>query len=247
MRSRDLLFIRCLKLFIRMQLCVDLELISHALTGMERIVDAATMRVHLRVGAALVSGIVFTLFAATAQEALQPVMKPGDAGRLTVEPDKEKEDQVAKLFEGIRAEAKLPPLMRIQHRANLEQGVCMSALNDKPLKFGNVFYTTTDPESTTPELKKIASSNRIGSNKQPWYSRYSVAVWKAKDPQAGNVVYWVGLGLYETAVGEFVDCHFTDDIYYCGKWKESITPPVEASRTPVVNRRLHSPPLSQGQ
>jgi hypothetical protein len=208
-----------------MQLCVDSELILHALTGIERRVDAAIMRVHLRIGAALVSGVVFALLVATAQEAPPPATKPGDAGRLTVERDKEKEDQVAKLFEGIRAEAKLPPLKRIRHRADLEQGVCMSALTDKPLKFGNVSYITTDPESITPELKKIASSNRVDSNKRPWYARYSVAVWRVKDPQVGKFAYRVGLGLYGTAVGEFVDCHFTDDIYYCGKWKESIARP----------------------
>jgi len=38
---------------------------------------------HLRIGTALVSVIVFALLAATAQEA-SPTMKPGDAGRLTV-------------------------------------------------------------------------------------------------------------------------------------------------------------------
>lgn len=180
------------------------------------------MRVSLRIGIALVSGIVFALLGATAQEAPPPVAKPGDVGRLTVERDKEKEDQVAKLFESIRAEAKLPPLKRIRHRADLEQRVCMSALTDKPLKFGDVAYLTDDPESITPELEKIASSNRVDSNKRPWYTRYSVAVWRVKDPQSGKFAYRVGLGLYGTGFGEFVDCHFTDDIYYCGKWKESI-------------------------
>jgi len=179
---------------------------------------------HLRIGTVLVSGIVFALLAATAQE-VPPATKPGDAGRFTVERDKQREDQVAKLFEGIRAEAKLPQLQRIRHRADLEQGICTSALIDKPSKLGAASYTTADPETITPELEKIASSNRLDSNKRPWYARYSVAVWRMKDPRALKVEYRVGVGLYGTAVGEFVDCHFTDDVHYCGKWKDSIAPP----------------------
>jgi hypothetical protein len=195
------------------------------LTGIERSVDAAIMNaIHLRIGTTLVSGIVFALLAVTSQET-PPATKPGDAGQLTVERDKEKEDEVAKVFESVRAEAKLPQLQRIRHRADLEQGVCTSALTDKPSHLGSAFYITSDPESITPELKKIASSNRLDSHKRPWYARYSVAVWRVKDPQAGKVAYRVGLGLYGTAVGEFVDCHFTDDVYYCGKWKESIARP----------------------
>lgn len=123
--------------------------------------------IHLGIGTTLVSGIVFALLAAAAQEA-PPATEPGDAGRLTVERDKQKEDQVAKLFEGIRSEARLPQLQRIRHRADLEQGVCTSALTDKPSKIGSAFYITADPESITPELKKIASSNRLDSkNKRP--------------------------------------------------------------------------------
>jgi hypothetical protein len=207
-----------------MQLCVDSELILYALTSIERRVDAAFMRAHLRIGAALASGLVLALWAATAQEA--PVStNQGKAGRLAVERDKGKEDQVAKLFEGIRAEAKLPHLKRIRHRDDLEQGVCTSALTDKPLKFGRASYITVDPQSITPELKEVASSNRLDPNNRPWHTRYSVAVWRVKDLQTGKVAYQVGIGLYGTAVGEFVDCHFTDDVHYCGKWKESIAHP----------------------
>jgi hypothetical protein len=180
--------------------------------------------IHCRIGATLVSGIMFALSAATAQEA-PLAAKPSDVTQLTVERDQEKEDHVAKLFEGIRAEAKLPQLQRIRHRADLEQGVCTSALTDKPSELGSASYMTADPESITPELKKIASSNRLDSNKKAWYTRYSIAVWRVKDSQAGKVAYRVGVGLYGTAVGEFVDCHFTDDIYWCGKWKESIARP----------------------
>jgi hypothetical protein len=177
---------------------------------------------HVRIGL-LVSILVSALLTVIAQQV--PAAERGDAERTTAERDKEKEDQVAKLFDAIRAVAKLPQLQRIRHRTDLEQSVCTSALTDKPSKLASAFYITTDPESITPELKKIASSNRLDSKKRPWYSRYSVAVWRVKDPQPGKLAYRVGVGLYETAIGEFVDCHFTDDVHYCGMWKESIVRP----------------------
>jgi hypothetical protein len=179
--------------------------------------------IHFRVGCTFASGLVLALLAATAQEA-PTVPKQGDVGRVTVERDKEKEDQVAKLFESIRAQARLPQLKRIRHRDDLEQGVCTSALTGEASKRWSSLYTTADPGSITTELEKIASSNRLGPNKRPWYARYSVAVWRMKDPNA-EVAYRVGVGLYETALGEFVDCHFTDDVYYCGNWKASIARP----------------------
>jgi hypothetical protein len=59
-------------------------LILHALTGIERGVDAAIMKaMRLRIGPLLVSGIVVALLAATAQEA-PLTTKPDNAGRLTV-------------------------------------------------------------------------------------------------------------------------------------------------------------------
>lgn len=180
--------------------------------------------INLKTGTMLVSTLAFALLASTAQE--PPLATSADnAERLMVERDKGKEDKVAKLFEGIRTEAKLPQLTRIRHREDLEQAVCTSALSGKPSHRGSANYTTTDPESITPELQKIASSNRLDSKKRPWYARYSVAVWRVKDPQTGEPSYRVGVGLYETAVSEFVDCHFTDDVHYCGKWKESIARP----------------------
>jgi hypothetical protein len=168
-------------------------------------------------------GVVFALLASTGQEALA-AGEPRDAGRLTVEREKEKEDQVAKQFESIRAGANIPPLQRIGHRADLEQSVCTSALTDTPPKLGFAFYVTADPESVTPELRKIALSNRMDSKRKPWYSRYSVAIWGVHDQQAGTVTYRVGVGLYGSAAGEFVDCHFTDDVHYCGNWKKLIAP-----------------------
>lgn len=156
-----------------------------------------------------------------AQEA--PVaMKQPSAGQVMAERDREKEEQVAKLFEGIRTDAKIPSLKRIGHRDDLEQGLCTGALTGKHPNGASAFYTTDTPESITPELKKIASSNRL-NRLDP--KRYAVAVWRVRDPQIGKVTYWVGVGLYGSALGEFVDCHFTDDVHYCGKWKGSVARP----------------------
>ncbi len=164
---------------------------------------------------------MFALLAAHAQEGPLGTKQAG-AGQPIVARDKEKEDQVAILFESIRAGAKLPQMVRIRHRAELEQSVCTSALTDAPAKLARAFYVTSDPESITPELNKVASFNKLAADNKPWFPRYSVAVWRIEGPQAGKVTYRVGVGFYETAVGEFVDCHFTDDIHYCGMWKKSI-------------------------
>ena len=185
-------------------------------------VNAATMtRMPLRIAVAF-SGIAFVLLVLSAGEALPAARR--DAGQPLVERDEEKEDQVAKLFEGIRFEANISKLQRIGHRADLEQSICTSAWTDTPAKLANAFYVTVDPGSVTPELKKIALSNRMSSNKKPWYLRYSVAVWRVQDQQTLKVVYRIGVGLYGNAFGEFVDCHFTDDVHYCGNWKKSIAP-----------------------
>jgi hypothetical protein len=161
--------------------------------------------IRFQIGSLLGSGLVLALFSATAHGA---------------DRDKEKEDHVAKLFEGIRAEAGLPPLKRIRHRGDLEQSICTSALTGETPARGSAFYTTSDPESVSPELEKIASSKRRLA-----YARFSVAVWRVKDPRGEAVAYRIGVGLYESALAEFVDCHFTDDVYYCGRWKKSIMRP----------------------
>jgi hypothetical protein len=175
--------------------------------------------ISFRIGATLVSGLVLVLLAASAQ---QNAPLRGDAQGTTAERDKEKEDNVAKLFEHIRAEAKVEPMQRIKHRTNLEESVCTSAMTNQPPRIGIAFYTTADPESSTVELMKAAAFSKRTSDNRPWYSRYSVAVWRTKDSKDGQVSYWVGLGFYGTALGEFVDCHFTDDLHYCGNWKKSI-------------------------
>jgi hypothetical protein len=226
---RDYRFIRSPKYLILKKMSVDLGLIARRLTGIVRGVDAAIMRTrHFRIGSTLVSVLVSALLAATAQE-VPVTTKQGNVGQLTGERDKEKEDKVAKLFEGIRADAKIPQLTRIGHRESLEQKVCTISLTDKPPKqtSANVFafYKTTNPDSVTPELSKVALFNDLHPKYNPSYARYAVAVWPVKDSQTGEPMYWVGIQLFWGAGMEFFDSHFTDDIYYHNDWKKSIAVP----------------------
>ncbi len=147
------------------------------------------------------------------------------SAKQSAERDREKEDVVAKLFEAVIADLKLPLLKRIPHRADLEEAVCTTALADGQSKHLFGLYETTHPESSIDEVKKIATSRDFTVTQKgkrvPRYARYSVAVWQVGGgPQ--QVTYWVGLGFYESATAEFVDCHFTDDVHYCGLWKKSI-------------------------
>lgn len=149
-------------------------------------------------------------------------------GQVTSERAKDKEEQLAKVFEGIREDAKLPRLSRIKHRDSLEEIVCTIALTDEPPKRSSSatrgFYKTATPESATPELNKVALFSDLHPKYNPRIARYSVAVWPVKDRQAGVQTYWVGVQLYWSAGMEFFDYHFTDDIYYHNEWKKSIAP-----------------------
>jgi hypothetical protein len=174
---------------------------------------------------ALVMVLLAAFLLGSVQQIPVPMTQQPNGVQVTPERDRDKEEEVAKLFEAIRSESKLPPLKRIKHRAELEQRVCTVALTGERSKGPSALYTTTDPQSPTPELKTIASSNRIDRYHpgRSVYERYSVAVWRTKESPSGNTDdYWVGVGLYGSASGEFVDCHFTDDVHYCGMWKESI-------------------------
>lgn len=180
---------------------------------------------HPGIGSTFVACLVIALLAATAQE-VPVATKQRNVAQLIGERDKEKEDQVAKLFEGIRVDGKLPQLKRIGHRESLEQKVCTIALTGKPPKHMSTntsgFYRTANPDSVTPELSKVASFNNLQPKNNPSYARYSVAVWPVKDSQTGERVYWVGIQLFWSAGMEFFDYHFTDDIYYHNEWKKSI-------------------------
>jgi hypothetical protein len=112
---------------------------------------------------------------------------------LIGERDKGKEDVVAKLFETLRVDAKLPALIRIGHRSSLEQAVCTAAqartfAKHNPGVFPE-FYKTAQPESISAELNKIAPFKEQAPPNRLNFPRYSVAVWQVKDSQTGETQY----------------------------------------------------------
>ena len=153
---------------------------------------------------------------------------PVSEGQVMGERDRDKEDQVAKLFETIRSDSKSFKLSRIGRRDNLEQQVCTIALTGTLLKHSllgtSAFYKTSRPESITPELNRVALFGTPRPKNNLGYHRYSVAVWRTKDSKTGETAYWVGVELYWSAAAEFFDYHFTDDISYHNLWKKSVAP-----------------------
>jgi hypothetical protein len=149
------------------------------------------------------------------------------SGQAMGELAKDKENQVAKSFETIRTDAKLPQLTRIKHRDSLEQHVCTVALTGV-LPKNNIgdktaIFKSVKPESISTELKQVALFDDF-KFKNGNYPRYSVAVWRTTDPQTGEPIYWVGVGRYWSALEEFVDYHFTDDVFYHDGWKKYVAP-----------------------
>ena len=172
--------------------------------------------------------VLFVAFATALSAQEMHVDKQANSRQLVGERDKSKEDQVAKLFESIRIDGKLPPLTRIKHRDSLEQQVCTiaqaGALANQHSGDLYAIYGTSQPESISTELIRVASFNKQDPKKNPTYPRYSVAVWHVKAPQTGEAMYWVGVARYWSALEEFVDYHFTDDVFYHNGWKSSIAP-----------------------
>jgi hypothetical protein len=169
---------------------------------------------------ALASGLLAQQMAAPATQAT--------GARVMGKRDKGKEDQVAKLFETIRTDAKIPHLGRIGHRDSLEQEVCTAALTGTIPKYASsntyALYKTMEPDSVSVELHRVASFNQLHPKANPSIARYSVAVWHWTDAQTGESTYWVGIHLYWSAAMEFVDYHFTDDIYSHNDWKKQVAP-----------------------
>jgi hypothetical protein len=143
---------------------------------------------------------------------------------LVGERDNAAEDQIAKLFEKVRKDAKLPSVSRIKNRDSMVQNLC-SIFQKNPIPDdARVLYTTPHPDSVTPELVEHASFNKLKPRYNPSLHRYSVAVWRMADPQTHEPVYWVAIGFYPSAEMEFFMNHFTDDMYYRNEWKKRIVP-----------------------
>ena len=133
----------------------------------------------------------------SAQQVPNPSSEGG--GKVMGERDRLKEDQIAKLFESIRSNLNSPKLTRIGHRDNLEQEVCTMALTGtlpkRPLTDTLAFYKTLQPETISPELNHVASFNALHVKNKAGYRRFSVAVWRNRDSQSKEAVYWVGVEL----------------------------------------------------
>jgi len=143
---------------------------------------------------------------------------------LIGERDRANEDRIAKLFESIRTDAKLPRLGRIKHRERLEQELCTFVqTNTLPVHMPGV-YTTVQPDLISPELRKAALFNSLDANKNPNYDRYSVAVWRTTDAKSGEPTYWVAIAILPSAASEFFWTYFTDDVFYRNDWKDHIAP-----------------------
>lgn len=94
------------------------------------------------------------------------------------------EDEVAKAFIQIRAEARLPKLTRIKNREEVQQLTCTAASRDAAVKYGPLTYKTGDPFTFPSELRK-----------EPLYTdphgvvpftRFAVAVWPAQKTSSGE-------------------------------------------------------------
>ena len=83
---------------------------------------------------------------------------------------------------------------------------------------------TLQPETISPALNHVASFDALHPKNKAGYRRFSVAVWRNRDSQNKEAMYWVGVELYWSAPVEFFDYHFTDDIYYHNEWKKSVAP-----------------------
>jgi hypothetical protein len=94
---------------------------------------------------------------------------------------------------------------------------------EREISSNDAIFKSYKPESISPELKQVALLDDFNL-KNGSYPRYSVAVWRTPDPQTGETIYWVGVERYWSALEEFVDYHFTDDVFYHDGWKKHVAP-----------------------
>lgn len=139
------------------------------------------------------------------------------------------EDEIARLFETLRAKDELPSLARIAHRESLEELVCSSASLNAPVwrenRPGALMYRTDNLASSSQDLERIAGyKDPLEGKDQPSITRYAVAVWPASSRESGQPVYWVGIQVYTSAWWEFIDNNFTDNRSYKDEWKKLVTP-----------------------
>ena len=168
------------------------------------------------------------------QEAQVPVgTASATARRVMRERDKGKEDEVARLFERTRSGLKVPRLGRIEYRDILQEQICTVAFTGTPTSIHRdsaifAIYKTAQPDILSPELNHVASFEILHPKSKAGYRRYSVAVWRTKEPQTQETIYWIGVNLYWSAPVEFFDYHFTDGIYDRKIWEKDVVPQCRA-------------------
>ena len=81
-------------------------------------------------------------------------------------------------------------------------------------------YRTADPQSPADDLKAIANFKDIEENPIPPWTRYAIAVWPTEDRSA----WWVGAGIYWSAMSEWFDNNLTDNKPYRNQWKDLVAP-----------------------
>lgn len=167
--------------------------------------------VTIRCVAGILAGLVldFGIAAQTSPDVTQPSARR----RL--------EDQLARLFESIRAKQGLPPLARIGHRQSLEELVCSAAsLDASAWRYNSpaaLMYRTSDPAAANQHLEQIAGYQDVLQAKgAPRVTRYAVAVWPLSNQGPDRPTYWVGVQVYESAWWEFIDNNFTTKIVVSG-------------------------------
>jgi len=166
------------------------------------------IRVYLRL---LLIGVTVPVLVTNAQ---QP--EPAAAPRTR---NANLENVVAKLFERARSEAGLPPLSRVR-RSDVERLVCTATIlgtsGERPSGLHlSTLYKTAEPDKISEDLRRLAG--RRG------FRRFAVAVWAAQPP-TDPVQYWVGFRLYLSPGAEFVENHFTDQVFYQDQWKDVVAP-----------------------
>ena len=168
--------------------------------------------------------------------------------------DRHQEDAVARLFDEVRKEAKLPPLSRIEDRRSLQQLACTVAITDRVPEFrsgapvlGNgsidgvtkvkedgspkwdresALYKTSNPGELTPELKRVAlfERPRVAPDGHMIMIGYSRYSVAVWPSPNAANKYWVAVELFWSAGDEFFQNHFTDAMEWKNEWKQFVAP-----------------------
>jgi len=132
------------------------------------------------------------------------------------------EDSLANRFIALRKAAGAKQLARIKNRFDLRERVCTAAVSKNALKswgtssgIREVYYETDDPATLDPLFEHMAKFDP-----RPVPRRFAVAVW----PSKAQGKYWVGVGTYWGAWGEWFDLHLTDDTFYRKQWDKELAP-----------------------